>query len=215
VAIANADLYTRAQRLAVIEERTRIARELHDAATQALFGLVLEARAAALSTDDDDAREKLAGFERRAAAALQELRGLVHALRPSSLERDGLAAALLDHVDALRRAGADITVEVESSAGLTLEQEHALLRIAQEALHNAMRHAPGARVQVTLRPDAGSLLLRVRDRGPGFDERSATAGMGLSGLRERAAQIGATLELSVDGGTAVSVRLPLRGRPRG
>jgi len=220
VAIANADLYARAQELAVVEERTRIARELHDAATQALFGLVLEARAAALTTDDEQAREALRGFERRASSALQELRGLVRALRPSSLERDGLHATLVDHAAALRRAGADVTVEVDTSLRVRLDREHALLRIAQEALHNALRHAPGAPVVLTLQRERGQLLLRVRDRGPGFDVGLATAAassMGLTTMRERAAEIGARLDITSETatGTSVSVRLPLRARPRG
>ena len=143
VAIANAELYAQSQRLAVVEERNRVARELHDAATQTLFSLVLAARAAALSTRDEEARATILGFEQRTTSALQELRGLVHALRPKSLERDGLAATLADHAEALRTSGARIVVDAAEGVHLPLETEHALLRIAQEALNNAMRHAPG------------------------------------------------------------------------
>ena len=151
VAIANAELYARSQQLAVVEERNRVARELHDAATQTLFSLVLAARAAALSTRDEETRATILGFEQRTTEALQELRGLVHALRPRSFERDGLAATLGDHADALRTSGADVVVDAADGIHLRLETEHALLRIAQEALHNAMRHAPGSPVRVTLR----------------------------------------------------------------
>ena len=171
VAIANADLYARSQQLAVVEERNRVARELHDAATQTLFSLVLAARAAALSTGDPAARATILEFEQRTTSALQELRGLVQALRPKSLERDGLAATLADHVEALRASGASIVVDA-SGVGCPLETEHALLRIAQEALHNAMRHAPGAAIRVTLRAGSRSVTLRVRDDGPGFDPAS-------------------------------------------
>jgi signal transduction histidine kinase len=215
VAIDNADLYARSQQLAVVEERNRVARELHDAATQTLFSLVLAARAAALSTGDADARATILGFEQRTSSALQELRGLVQALRPKSLERDGLAATLMDHVEALRASGATIVVDA-SAVGLPLDNEHALLRIAQEALHNAMRHAPGAAIRVTLRAGSRSATLRIRDEGPGFDPTSlphTRRGMGLATMRERAQEIGARLDIRSKGGagagTTVTVILPL------
>ena len=96
---------------------------------------------------------------------------------------------------------------------LPLETEHALLRIAQEALHNAMRHAPGAAVRVTLRSSARTVTLRVRDDGPGFDPASlprTRRGMGLATMRERAHEIGATLEIGAraGGGTTVTVTVP-------
>ena len=213
VAIANADLYARSQQLAVVEERNRVARELHDAATQTLFSLVLAARAAALSTGDPAARATILEFEQRTASALQELRGLVQALRPKSLERDGLAATLADHVEALRASGASIVVDA-SGVRLPLETEHALLRIAQEALNNAMRHAQGAAIRVTLRAGSRSVTLRVRDDGPGFDPAGLShtrRGMGLATMRERAQEIGARLDIRAGGGagTIVTVTVPL------
>jgi signal transduction histidine kinase len=214
IAIANADLYSRSQRLAVVEERNRVARELHDAATQTLFSLVLAARAAALTTNDDDAKATLLDFERRTTSALQELRGLVHALRPKSLERDGLGATLADHADALRTSGARVVVSAADGIRLPLETEHALLRIAQEALNNAMRHAPGAAVRVTLRAGARAVTLRIRDDGPGFDAASlprTRRGIGLATMRERALEIGAELDISgrLGAGTSVTVTVPI------
>ena len=213
VAIANAELYAQSQRLAVVEERNRVARELHDAATQTLFSLVLAARAAALSTRDEEARNALLGFERRTTSALQELRGLVHALRPKSLERDGLAATLADHAEALRTSGARIVVDAAEGIHLPLETEHALLRIAQEALNNAMRHAPESSVHMTLRASAKTVTLRIRDDGPGFDVGAlprTRRGMGLASMRERAQDIGARLEIRTapGRGTTVTVSLP-------
>ncbi|MFI5285987.1 MAG: GAF domain-containing protein [Candidatus Dormibacteria bacterium] len=213
VAIVNAELYARSQRLAVVEERNRVARELHDAATQTLFSLVLAARAAALSTRDEEARETIRGFEQRTTSALQELRGLVHALRPKSLERDGLAATLADHAEALRTSGARVVVDADEGVRLPLETEHALLRIAQEALHNAMRHAPGASVRVTLRSGSKAVTMRIHDDGPGFDPGAlphTRRGMGLTTMRERAHEIGAQLDIRKHrgGGTAVTVKVP-------
>ena len=161
IAIANADLYARSQQFAVVEERNRVARELHDAATQTLFSLVLNARAAALTARDPAAKATMEEFEQRTTSALQELRGLVHALRPKSLERDGLAATLADHADALRTSGARVVVDAPEGLRLPLDTEHALLRIAQEAIHNALRHAPGSAVRVTLR--AGTKTVTLRD----------------------------------------------------
>jgi signal transduction histidine kinase len=213
VAIANAELYAQSQRLAVIEERNRVARELHDAATQTLFSLVLAARAAALSTRDEEARNTILGFERRTTSALQELRGLVHALRPKSLERDGLAATLADHAEALRSSGARVVVDASEGIHLPLETEHALLRIAQEALNNAMRHAPESSVRVTLRAGAKTVSLRIRDDGPGFDLQAlprTRRGMGLVSMRERAQEIGARLDIRTGPGrgTTVTASLP-------
>ncbi|MGH7750821.1 MAG: GAF domain-containing protein, partial [Candidatus Dormibacteria bacterium] len=169
VAIANAQLYERAQSLAVVEERTRVARELHDAASQRLFSLVYEAHAAALRSQDPEAAAALGRIEGQASEALRELRGLVHALRPKSLERDGLAAALAAHLDALRRThGVALVLDADPDLGLTLEQEHGLMRIAQEAVHNALRHGAGAPVRLRLRRLATAVELLVCDRGPGF-----------------------------------------------
>lgn len=213
IAIANADLYARSQQFAVVEERNRVARELHDAATQTLFSLVLNARAAALTTSDPVAKATMEEFEQRTTAALQELRGLVHALRPKSLERDGLAATLADHADALRTSGARVVVDAPEGLRLALETEHALLRIAQEAIHNALRHAPGAAVRVTLRTGAKTVTLRIRDDGPGFDPAAlprTRRGMGLATMRERAHEIGARLDIRgrVGAGTTITVTVP-------
>jgi signal transduction histidine kinase len=214
VAIANADLYARAQRLAVVEERNRVARELHDAATQRLFSLVLAARTAALSTHDEQARQALTAVEQSASGALHELRGLVQALRPKSLERDGVVAAVIERADALRQGGVDITVEARIDARLSLDIEHALLRIAEEAMHNAAQHAPGAAIRVSFRQDSDAIALRIADDGPGFDTarlRRTRRSIGMSTMRERAEQIGARLEIasSPGAGTTVSARVPL------
>jgi signal transduction histidine kinase len=218
VAIANAQLYERAQSLAVVEERTRVARELHDAASQRLFSLVYEAHAAALRSQDADAVAALGRIEAQASEALRELRGLVHALRPKSLERDGLAAALGAHLDALQRThGVQVVLEAEAELGLTLEQEHGLMRIAQEAVHNAVRHGDGAGVRVRLRRAGAAVELSVCDRGPGFDPGAlprTVRTLGLTTMRERADQLGARLEVvSAPGqGCLVRVRVPVRRR---
>jgi signal transduction histidine kinase len=214
VAIANARLYRQAQALATVEERARVARELHDSVSQRLFSMVYEARAAALRSPDGEAREALQRLERGASAALNEMKALVHAVRPKSLERDGLEATLRDHVEALRRAhGAAIELRVQGELTLTPSQDLALLRIAQEALFNALRHAAGSRIQVSLEQGADEARLSVRDWGPGFDPAAlpqTRRTMGLATMRERAAAVRATLVVESAPGRGTEVRARLR-----
>ena len=218
VAIANAQLYRRAQELATVEERARVARELHDSVSQRLFSMVYEARAAALQASDPEAAVTLRRIEDAAGTALKEMKALVYALRPKSLERDGLENTLRDHVEALRRAhGAAIEVRVHGELCLAPREEFALLRIAQEALHNALRHASGARVRVVLEQDTTEARLSIRDWGPGFLVGTlprTRRTMGLVTMRERAGSIKARLEVdSTPGqGTEVRVRVGVRRR---
>jgi signal transduction histidine kinase len=222
VAIANARLYRQAQELATVEERGRVARELHDSVSQRLFSMVFEARAAALAAPDGGSRDSLRSLERSASEALKEMRALVYALRPKSLERDGLETALRDHVHALQRVHSS-PIEVRVRGGepsLPPSVELALLRIAQEALHNALRHAPGARVQVSLEQDGRDVRLTVRDHGPGFDPRAlprTTRTMGMATMRERAAAVRGqlTIESAPGAGTTVTATVPPSKRARG
>src|SRR2546430_6656003 len=152
VAITTALLYADAQELAMLEERSRVARELHDAVSQTLFSLVYEARAAAeqMQTDPQGAAAHLSQVQQQAGGALEEMRNLVLALQPKSLERDGLAATLRDHVDGLRRIHrAAIEARIDDGDRLAPHPQLALLRIAQEARHNAVKHAGAGPV----RPD--------------------------------------------------------------
>lgn len=218
VAIANARLYAGSQEVVLLEERARVAQELHDSVSQTLFSMVFEARAGALRASDEESRTVLRDLERQASEALQEMRSLVQELRPKSLERDGLHGALVDHVRGLQRLH-QIGVEshIEECGGLSLDQEHALFRIAQEALHNSLRHAPGAPLRISVRCEPGSTVLEVTDQGPGFDPRAighTERRMGLAGMRERAASVGGRFQLEArpGRGCTVRVRVPRRHR---
>ena len=222
VAIATANLYSRGQSLAIMEERQRVARELHDAVSQTLFSMMYAARAAALSAPNDPtaARAALNVLADQSAAALSEMRGLVYALRPKSLERDGLAATLTDLAAGLRRAHqADIEVRVQGKPVLAFDQDLALLRIAQEAMQNALKHAGGAPIVVVLRHRKAGTELVVSDSGPGFDAEDlprTLRTMGLITMRERAADIHASLSISSGGsGTEVRVFLPVSAEAPG
>lgn len=218
VAIANADLYRDTQELAVAEERARVARELHDAASQRLFSLVYEARAAALRAGSPDDAAAFTRLEERAQETLHELRGLVFALRPKSLERDGLAVTLFDHIAAQRRVhSVDITLEADADLGLGLEQEQELLRIAQEALQNAVKHGSGAAVRISLRRGDENVVLTVHDDGPGFDPSElprTVRSHGMTTMRQRARALGADLSVhsAPEHGATVSVRVPVSSR---
>jgi signal transduction histidine kinase len=218
IAIGTANLYRRSQELAILEERNRLARELHDAVSQTLFSMMYEARAAAIAGEADPsvAVAALRRLESQTAEALSEMRGLVYALRPKSLERDGLSVSLTDHVEALRRAhGLSIDVRVEGVPRLPMDREVALFRIAQEALQNSVKHAGGAPVSVLLRHSRPGTELVVKDSGPGFDPTrlsATTRTMGLGTMAERAHAIGAEFAVKSAPGTGaeVTVFLPAK-----
>ena len=215
VAIATARLHAEAQQLAVLRERNRMARELHDAVSQRLFSLMYEARAARLGLERPSATtaSQLEAIHDQAAAALEEMRSLVFALRPKSLERDGLAVTLTDHVEAVGRTHRiPIDTRIENTPRLALEQELALLRIAQEALHNAVKHSGSKRIAVHLSPANAKVHLEVVDTGRGFDPKKlskTTRTMGLQAMRERAAGIGARLQVITSPGKGSTVRVIL------
>src|SRR5206468_5731953 len=151
IAIEKTRLYERARELSVVEERNRLARELHDSVTQWLFGLTLAAETAATMVDRDpgEARDALARVQELAREAMEELRSLIFELRPASVESEGLAAALRKHVAVLQRVhGHDVEIRLEGDAAGRGEGDGEVLRIAQEALQNALRHARAHRVDV-------------------------------------------------------------------
>jgi signal transduction histidine kinase len=212
IAIANARLHEQSQALSVVEERNRLALELHDAVSQKLFSLVLRAEAAAtlLEREPAAARDQVLRLQELAEEALEELRSLVFELRPPDLERDGLDGALRKHVELLRRLEAtpiDLRAEpVQADAA----RDPQVLRIAQEAIANALRHAAADHVWVSLRRAGGGLRLEVRDDGHGFhpdDPRLRARRLGLTSMEERAQRIGGRLEIASQPGSGTSVRL--------
>jgi signal transduction histidine kinase len=212
VAIENARLYERSRELSVVEERNRLARDLHDVVVQTLFGVVLTADAAALLVDRDPeaAKAELGRVREQAQEALRELRSLVFELRPADLEADGLAATLRKHVEVLGRVHAlPIELEVETEPELEAAAAVEVFRIAQEALNNAQRHASASAIAVRLSRNA----LAVADDGVGFDAPApAVRGrrLGLTSMEERAAAIGGRLriESAPGSGTTVTLELP-------
>jgi signal transduction histidine kinase len=213
VAIENARLYEQSRELSIVEERNRLARELHDSATQKLFGLVLSAEAAAtlLERDPALARTELGRLQALAREAMEELRSLVFELRPPSVETEGLATALRKHVDVLRRVyRREIGLELGGGSRYGPQLEREVLRIAQEALQNALRHANADHVELRLDDRDGHLVLTVRDDGIGFDPAAPelrSRRLGLTSMEERAEAIGGTLRIDSHPGRGTTVSL--------
>ncbi len=216
LALTNARLHERSRELTIAGERTRIAHELHDAVAQKLFSLRLTAQAAATLVDRDPARAKgeLREVARLAAEAAEELRAVVVELRPAQLDEDGLVAALRSQAQVLGRAHpARVGFTAHGVRALPAAQEEALLRVAQEALHNALRHAAATSVQVRLEGRGKGARLRISDDGRGFDPagaRGAGRHLGLVSMRDRAAGVGGrlTVESAPGKGTVIEMEVP-------
>jgi signal transduction histidine kinase len=206
---------------AVLEERTRLAREIHDTLAQQLTGIVLELEAADTLLNRGSERRARGSVEKArelARGALQEARRSVWNLRPAPLSATGLVAAIGHEVEAWEeRTGIPARFKaraVPQHPSLSPSAEVALLRIGQEALSNAARHGRPEHVDVELRAHAQELILSVRDDGVGFDPAASAPRedcFGLDGMAERARNAGGTLTVvsSPGQGTTVTTRLPL------
>jgi signal transduction histidine kinase len=220
VGLENARLISIAQDRAALEERHRLARELHDSVSQALFGIALGARTAKaqLSRDPSKVAEPLDYVLQLAEAGLSEMRALIFELRPEALETEGLVVALRKQAEAMRvRYKLEVETQLDTEPDVPLEVKQSLLRIAQEALHNTVKHARATHATLALRV-SDTITLEMRDDGQGFDPASLpTSGSGVGGrlgqrsMRERAEAIGARFELhtSPGHGTRIRVTLPV------
>jgi PAS domain S-box-containing protein len=215
VAIENARLAERTRSLAVLQERQRLARELHDSVSQALFGIALGARTARTMLDREpaEAREPLDYVLQLAEAGLTEMRALIFELRPEALDSEGLTGVLEQQAAALRiRHGLEATVTLCHEPSAPLDVKEAVFRIAQEALNNIVKHARATHLRLDLACDARELTLDVRDDGRGFDPDGSFPGhLGLRTMRERAARLGGSVRIESipAGGTRVVARVPL------
>jgi len=217
IVIEHARLYERSRELSMVEERNRLARDLHDSVVQKLFGVVLAAQSAGalLERDAAAARDQVQRLQELAQEAIGELRSLIFQLRPPAVESEGLAAALAKHVGMLRRVYRhEIDLGVEGESRLRPEIDGEVFRIAQEALHNALKHAAADHVEVRLAEDGDRLGLTVRDDGRGFEPGAVehrSRRLGLTSMEERASALGGTLAIdSLPGrGTTISLEVPL------
>jgi PAS domain S-box-containing protein len=210
IAIENAQLYTQARQAAVLEERARLARDLHDSVTQSLYSVTLLAETGRLASGAGDLQTTANTLQRLGEVAqqtLKEMRLLVFELRPPTLDQAGLLGALQQRLDAVEaRAGLEQHLLVEGTVVLAAAQEEALYRIALEALNNALKHAAATAVTVQVWADGQGVRLEVADNGRGFDPAQLDGGgMGLVTMRERAESIGAVLEVHSQPGAGTRV----------
>ncbi len=217
VVVENARLRNQAEQLVVLEERNRLARELHDSVTQSLYSVTLFAEAGlnlTRSGEYDRVGQLFSDVLETGQQALKEMRLLVHKLRPSLLEKEGLIRALQHRLRAVEgRAGIKNQLIVEGALKVTAEVEEALFHVAQEALNNALKHAIASEVRVNIEQDQQEgLTLTVIDNGRGFDLEAAAegSGLGLISMRERVEKLGGTISYQsrMGQGTTIYVWLP-------
>lgn len=188
------------QHLTEVEERNRLARELHDSVSQALYGIGLGARTAQAMWETDKAitKESIDYVLTLAEAALVEMRALIFELRPESLENEGLVTVLSKQGAALQtRHGLDVEIDLCDEPPLPLKYKESLYRIAREALHNIIKHAGATRVALRLKHASPYVMLEIVDNGIGFDTQQEFPGhLGLQSMRERIMTLGGEMHLN-------------------
>ena len=212
-------LQRRAEDAALLEERERLAQELHDAVTQSIYSLTLFAEAGrrqASAGQLDRVQEYLTLLGDTAQQAMKQMRLMLYELRPAVLEQVGLVGALRQRLDAVeRRAGISARLEVAEPLWLPPAVEEGLYRICQEALNNALKHASAQEVVVRLHLQDHVVTLEIDDDGVGFVlddvEQADSAGLGLNHIRERAARMNAalTIDTAPDHGTHIKLSLAI------
>lgn len=199
MAIRNAQLYAQVQAKAALEERQKLARNLHDSVSQAIYGIVLGVRTAQtqLARNPELAPAALDFVMNLAEAATAEMRALIFELRPESLEQEGLVAVLSKQAAAARaRHQLRLEAELCPEPALSLEAKEALYRVAQEALNNIAKHARASKVFLGLHQENGTVQLEIRDDGVGFDSQREYPGhLGLVSMRERIERLGGSFWL--------------------
>jgi len=216
----HAQLVTQARQAGIVEERQRMAGEIHDTLAQGLTGIIAQLEAAEHTRNHPDTWPgHVARARDLARANLTEARRSVRALRPEQLEQ----ASLPEAISALARTwseGSMIEAGLRTTGTVVRadpDTEAAVFRVAQEALSNVTKHARATRVQLTLTYLGDTLLLDVADDGTGFDASAGTDGYGLIGMRQRLSRVGGTLtvESSPGAGTILNASVPLAGQTEG
>lgn len=210
-------ILTEAQAQAALEERQRLARELHDSVTQSLYSLTLLAEASRRTAAAGDVEKVVGNIARlgeTAQQALKEMRLLVYELRPLALEHAGLAEALQHRIDAVeKRAGVEAQLRVNLEAELPPHIENGLYRIAQEALNNSLKHAEATKVSISLQTQDGHVQLGIVDNGKGFDTEALQdhGGLGMVSMRERVESMRGQYSITSrpGDGTRVWINVPL------
>jgi signal transduction histidine kinase len=218
IAVENARLYDEAERngrelrrLEMLEERERIAKELHDGVIQSLFAVGMSLQAVASMSGDEDVSRRLDAAVEDVDHSIRDLRNYIFGLRPGILADRQLDAALRELADAFgARSDVVTVVEIDGEAASHLASRAAdVVQLVREALSNVERHAGATTCRVTLRREAGGLVVEIDDDGSGFDLSAPSAGMGLSNLRKRVASLDGRVEIESEAGKGTTVRATL------
>jgi signal transduction histidine kinase len=185
------------QELAVMEERNRLARDLHDSVKQQVFAISMQLSAARTAlSETDKAHPSVVEAERLAQQASAELTTLIHELRPRSLERKSLTDAIREHVEEWsRRNKIESEMKIDSDVSVNVQTEQALFRVLQEALANVARHSKADKVTVELKSDENAVTLSIADNGVGFDSKQIARGIGLDSMQERLIAVNGKVEV--------------------
>ena len=216
LSIANMELFEQTKDLAVMEERNRLARDLHDSAKQKAFAALAQLGTARgiLNGHGNSATAHLNEAENLVSDVIQELTFLVQEIYPIALQEKGLAAILREYIyEWENRNDTRVQLVTRNERRLSIEVEQAVYRVAQETLANVARHSNAGRVDVSLIYNTDSVQLAVSDDGCGFDINQKSHGMGLRSIRERVSSIRGTVQVqSAPGqGTRVLVQVPTKG----
>lgn len=204
-----------AEEMAAVQERNRLARNLHDSVTQTIFSMTLTADTARIQLDRDSSQVAfhLERIQQLAQSALSEVRSLVFELRPTMLSEAGLIATLKEHLDVLEiQHRLTVILQVDGDENLSKEQEHHLFRVVQEALNNIVKHADTDRASVNLEFQDDHISLEIIDEGKGFDPNSKPVGenhLGLSSMRERVELMGGTFRFNSHSGEGTKIMIDI------
>ena len=204
-----------AEEMATVQERNRLARNLHDSVTQTIFSMTLAAETARIQLDRNPNQVPfhLERLQQLAQSALSEMRTLVFELRPTALSENGLITTLHQHLDVLEKQhGLKVMLEVDGDVVISKEQEHHLFRVVQEALNNIIKHADTDRASVRLEFQEDHISLQITDDGSGFDPKLKLADehLGLSSMRERVELMRGTFRFDSHPGegTKITIYIP-------
>lgn len=216
IALENARLYEQARQMAILEERQRMGRELHDSVTQSLYGINLYAEAAVGQMSigqTDQVRQHLLDIQKTAQESLAEMRLLIYELRPPVLEREGLVAALQNRLYSVEnRAGLKHSIKSNLTERLPPIMEEGLYRIAHEALNNTLKHARAKNVQISILQDQTTVIMEVQDDGIGFEPETACREgcLGMISMQERALLHGWQFKVDSASGNGTRIRVEVK-----
>jgi signal transduction histidine kinase len=216
LSVENMELFEQTRELAVVEERNRVARDLHDSAKQKAFAALAQIGAVngILKKDPENVWSHLLEAENLVYEVIQELTFLIQEMYPMALKEKGLATTLREYVfEWENRNGIMISLDIQNAHRMDLENEQAIYRMIQEALANVARHSKSDQVEVSLVYNNDNVAVTVQDNGLGFDSNRRSGGMGLRIIKERAESIGgqACIESEPNFGTKVSITIPFNG----